>query len=138
MYLTKESGSELHIDGIGNTSLFDENDIEYHNILELEYEGIKPSYWVIGDGTIKVDGNTVASGISTIIDSGTDMIFGPMGSVTDIYAHIPHRSFSLIPPWRYYHVFPCNSKVEEFPKITFSWGANGKEWTIDLERWAIR
>ena len=131
-YLTKGSGSVLHIGG--TDPRYTDKDIEYHPILEHEYDGQTPSYWMIGDGKIRVNGKIVVSGISTIIDSGTDMISGPMGSVTTIYTNIRHREFSMQDPLQQYFVLPCNSKFDEIPEITFSWGAEGKEWPIDRER----
>jgi hypothetical protein len=134
-YLTKGLGSKLHIGG-PDPSFFDYNyeNVEYHSILEHEYDGKKPSYWMIGDGKIRVNGKIVVSGISTIIDSGTDMILGPMGSVTTIYTDIRHREFRVQAPLQESYVLPCNSKFEDIPEITFSWGAEGKEWPIDRER----
>lgn len=127
-YLTKGSGSVLHIGG--TDPRYTDKDIEYHPILGLADGGLRLSYWAIGNGKIKVGDKIVASGISTIIDSGTDMIFGPTSIVSNIYAAIPFGDATS-------HVFPCRLPAQQFPKISFSWG-DGKEWTIDRERWAMQ
>ena len=123
-YLTKEGNSELHIGGTGHPSLFEDKDIEYHDVLESEI----PSYWMIGDGRIEVDSDIITSDISTIIDSGTDMIVGPLDYVKKIYEKIPNSRRTQTRGRDY--AFPCDAKI---PEITFSWG-NGKKWTMDRER----
>jgi hypothetical protein len=121
--LTKEGDSELYIGGTGDSNLL-EQDIEYHHVLG----SFIPSYWMIGNGKIEVDSKPITAGISTIIDSGTDMIVGPLDYVKKIYEKIPgsHRTET---PGRDY-AFPCDAKI---PEISFSWGG-GKKWTMDRER----
>ena len=125
-YLTEDFGSELHIGGIDPRC--DDKDIEYHDILKLEDGNKKPSYWAIHNAKIRVNGNIIASKISTIIDSGTDIIFGHKDIVSAIYEKIPFADGAN-------HLLPCHLPATQFPSITISWGDNGKEWTIvDHER----
>lgn len=144
-YLTK-GHSEFHIDGTGNPNLFDTKRIEYHSVVPLRHDDrLQPIYsnWMIGGGQLKVtykddDGqvktDVIASGIRTIIDSGTDMILGPAEVVKRIYERIPFSQVIKNSVGLADHVFPCNLPIEgkEFPKITFSWG--GAEWDLSLDR----
>ncbi|KAF8349639.1 aspartic peptidase domain-containing protein [Amanita rubescens] len=88
-----------------------------------------------GNGQVKTD--VIASGIRTIIDSGTDMILGPADAVKRIYERIPFSRVIKNSVGLDDHVFPCNLPIEgkEFPKITFSWG--GAEWDLSLDSFIL-
>ncbi|KAJ7689845.1 acid protease [Mycena rosella] len=100
-FFLSSSGSELYLGG-NNEDLYSG---------EIEFNSVDASngFWEVPDGKIKVGRTTTISSISTIIDSGTTIIYGPAGGVKKLYAAIP------------------GSKVHN-ASISFNWG--GKDWMI--------
>ncbi|KAF8182506.1 acid protease [Mycena galopus ATCC 62051] len=90
----------------------------------LEWHKVDPSYgyWLVPGGSAKVGLSTVVSGFSTIIDSGTTLIYGNPADVYKVYAAVPNSA--PLAGYPGYYTFPCN----KVPKISFNWG--GKDWVI--------
>ncbi|KAH9944776.1 aspartic peptidase domain-containing protein [Amylocystis lapponica] len=112
------SGSELYIGGT-DSSLYT-GDIEYHSLSSNE------GYWQIGSGSAIVNGQTVASSLETIIDSGTTLMYGPSDGVSQFYSAISgsQEYDSSNGLWS----FPCDSS----PTVAFSW-ENGQTWSISAD-----
>lgn len=107
------TGSELYLGGT-NTALYTGS---------LEYHGVTGSgFWQISGGKTLVNGATVNSGISTIIDSGTTIMYGPPSAVKSFYAKVPGSK--VYDSSNGYYSYPCASP----PTVAFSWG--GKSFTI--------
>jgi cathepsin D len=110
------SGSELYLGGTNN-HLYT-GDIEYHDV------DTNPGYWKISGGSISVGGkDSVISGIDTIIDSGTTIIYGPPDAVKTFWDAVPGSS-----PYsaeQGFYTYPCNQTIH----VSFNWG--GKDWVID-------
>ncbi len=115
-----KSGSELYLGGT-NPSLYT-GDIEYHSVTG------KAGYWQIGGGKLNAGNSLVASGLTTIIDSGTTLIYGPPDQVDALYKNVPgaapYTSMSG------FYSFPCASIPSN---IAFDWG--GKNWTISAAKY---
>ncbi|TFK89785.1 acid protease [Polyporus arcularius HHB13444] len=110
-----KSGSELYLGGT-NPSLYT-GDIEYHSVTG------KAGYWQIGGGKLNAGNSLVASGLTTIIDSGTTLIYGPPDQVDALYKNVPGAApYTSMPG---FYSFPCASIPSN---IAFNWG--GKNWTI--------
>ena len=127
-----ETGSKLFIGWLGNPELFDENRLEYYDVVKVKVEGLKTaalSYWALDNGKVKVGEEVIAEQLRTLIVSGTDMIFGPENYVKEIYDEIETATKMSNGQW----VFMCDLNGHPFPKISFSWG-NGKDWTLTLDR----
>ncbi|KAH9939219.1 aspartic peptidase domain-containing protein [Amylocystis lapponica] len=110
------SGAELFLGGT-DSSLYT-GDIEYHALSSTV------GYWQIGGASATVNGQKVASGIDTIIDSGTTLMYGPEDGVAQFYAGIEGSQQGDDGTYTY----PCDSK----PTISFNWG--GKDWTISADK----
>lgn len=112
------SGSELYLGGT-DSSLYS-GSLEYHDI------DTSSGFWQVKGGKSVVGSKHPNTGIDTIIDSGTTIMYGPTDDVKTFYAAIPgskefdsaHGSYS----------YPCDS----LPTIGFSWG--GKTWTITEDK----
>ncbi|KAI0701863.1 acid protease [Cytidiella melzeri] len=115
------NGSELFLGGT-NEALYS-GDIEYHSI------DTSNGFWQATGGSVVVDGKTVVSGLETIIDSGTTLIYGPPASVAKLYAAIPDAK--LFDSTNGFYSFPCAS----IPSVGFSWG--GKTWYISAENFNL-
>ena len=109
------SGSELYIGGT-NSRLYS-GSIEYHDL-------VSDQYWMIGDGNVSLNGDNAASGLSTIIDSGTSLMAATPSVVEDFYKNVPG---SKLDSQEGLYTFPCDS----VPEVSFSWG--GKTWTISTD-----
>lgn len=108
------SDAELFIGGTDPSQYT--GDIEYHELSSDE------GYWQIGSGTATVEGKVVATGMETIIDSGTSLMYAPAAAVEEFYKAIPgSQEYDTVNGlWSY----PCDSA----PSITLSWG--GQQWSI--------
>ena len=110
------SGSELYIGGT-NSRLYS-GSIEYHSLVSSQY-------WMIGRGSVSVNGRSAATGLSTIIDSGTTLMAATPSVVQSFYRNIPgSRLNSQIG----LYTFPCDS----VPEVAFSWGGNS--WPISADK----
>ncbi|KAI0724515.1 acid protease [Cerioporus squamosus] len=107
--------SELYLGGT-NPTLYT-GEIEYHSVTG------KTGYWQIGGGNVLVGNTLVASGLATIIDSGTTLIYGPPDQVGALYKNVPGAA--PYTPMAGFYSFPCASIPSN---IAFNWG--GKSWTI--------
>ena len=72
-------------------------------------------------------GKKAASGISTIIDSGTTLMYGPQSQVEAVYKAI--KGAKVFDSSEGYWSFPCDSVPSH---VGFSWG--GETWTISAEK----
>ncbi|KAI0693999.1 acid protease [Cerioporus squamosus] len=109
-----KSGSSLYLGGT-DTSAYS-GSIEYHSVS-------RQAYWQISNGALLLGSKTVVTGLSTIIDSGTTLIYGPPSQVKTFYGSIPNSKVYDASAGLY--SFPCNSAPAN---VAFSWG--GKSWTI--------
>ncbi|KAJ4479071.1 acid protease [Lentinula aciculospora] len=117
-FFLSTNGSELYIGGT-NSKLYTGN-IEFHDV------NTSPGYWKISSGSISVSSNSsVVSGIDTVVDSGTTLIYGPTDAVKTFWASVPGSS-----PYEAesgFYTYPCNQTLN----VSFSWG--GKNWNIPDE-----
>ncbi|KAH9939221.1 aspartic peptidase domain-containing protein [Amylocystis lapponica] len=113
------SGAELYVGGT-DPSLYS-GDIEYHPQVNSSVAG----YWQIGGANATVNGQTVASDIYTIIDSGTTLMYASADAVAQFYAKI--EGAQEYDSENGLYSIPCNSTST----ITFSWG--GKLWPIRMD-----
>lgn len=92
-------------------------DIEYHAV------DTNPGYWKISGGSIGIGSNTsVISDITTIVDSGTTVIYGPTAAVKTFWESVPNSKALDSEPG--FYSYPCN----QTPEVSFSWG--GQSWNI--------
>ncbi|KAM5543055.1 hypothetical protein V8D89_003439 [Ganoderma adspersum] len=113
-----KSGSELYIGGT-DTSQYS-GDLEYHDIVG------STGYWQIGGGELSIGSTKVSSGMKTIIDSGTTLIYGPPDLVAKLYTNIPGSA--VFQQNNEFYTFPCANIPSN---IAFTWG--GKQWTISAD-----
>ncbi|KAK7059200.1 hypothetical protein VNI00_001827 [Paramarasmius palmivorus] len=111
------NGSELFLGGT-NSKLYTGN-IEYHQI------DTTTGLWEIPRATAFSGPTPVASKISTIIDSGTTIMYGPPADVEAFYSNIPGAR--LVDRESGFYAYPCGST----PRLSFSWG--GRTWTVAAE-----
>ncbi|OCH92495.1 acid protease [Obba rivulosa] len=109
-----KSGSELDL-GVTNAALYT-GSIEYHSL------STSNRFWQIGDANALVGTKVTNSGFSTIIDSGTTIMYGPPDAVKTFYASIPGSA--VYNSAAGYYSYPCNA----LPTIAFNWG--GKNWVV--------
>jgi len=115
------SGSSLYLGGTED-KLFT-GDIEYHDL------DASNGFWQIGGANATVGSTTVVSGFSTVIDSGTTIMYGPPSSVKTFYSAIPGSK--LFDSTNGYYSFPCQSP----PSVAFNWG--GQNWEISPENFNL-
>ena len=113
------SGSELYLGGT-NPDLYT-GAIEYHAI------DATLGYWLLPNAKAYLGTTVAASGIETIIDSGTTLAYGPPDAVAAFYGNIS-GSGSFIAGSGYYY-YPCDSP----PAVSFSWD-DGKQWEITPDK----
>ncbi|CDO76305.1 hypothetical protein BN946_scf184917.g21 [Trametes cinnabarina] len=113
-FMLAKSGSELYLGGT-DSSLYT-GSIEYHTVTGS-------GFWQIKGASILIGSNTTQSGIQTIIDSGTTIIYGPPSQVAAFYKNIP--GLKVYDSNNGFYSFPCGSVPSN---VAFSWG--GKTWTI--------
>ena len=123
LYLAK-SGSELHLGGTNPQHYV--GPIEYHPVIKTDVNGaLEFAFWLLGQAEVGVNGKSVPlSPFSTIIDSGTSIMYGPPDEVKKVYAQV-EGSQPLTGKLEGFHSFPCDN----VPRISFKWGS-GKAWTI--------
>ncbi|CCM02235.1 uncharacterized protein FIBRA_04315 [Fibroporia radiculosa] len=103
--------SELYLGG--TDTQYYSGDIEYHDLTSSS------GFWQIGTASGTINGETAVTGIDTVIDSGTTLMYGPTDAVEDFYNQAGATSLGDGA-----YGFPCDS----FPTVAFSWGGN--TWTI--------
>ncbi|KAI0645535.1 acid protease [Trametes meyenii] len=112
-----KAGSELFLGGT-DSSLYS-GSFEWHPV-------VGTGYWQTSGASILVDSQTVVSGFTTVIDSGTTFIYGLPDDVAAFYEAIPGSQ--LYNPTLGIYVFPCASAPSS---VAFNWGGNN--WTISAE-----
>ncbi|KAI0675130.1 acid protease [Trametes maxima] len=117
-----KAGSELFLSGT-DSSLYS-GLFEWHPITGAG------GYWQIGGASILIDSQTVVSGFTTVIDSGTSFIYGLPNEVAVFYEAIPGSQ--LYDPALGIYTFPCASIPSN---IAFNWG--GKSWTLSAENFNL-
>ncbi|KAJ3963882.1 protease [Lentinula raphanica] len=117
-FFLSTNGSELYIGGTNSEHYT--GDIEFHDV------NTTPGYWKLTNGSISVPSNaSVVSGIDTIVDSGTTLIYGPTQAVKALWDSIPGASAYEAEPG--FYTYPCNQTLG----VSMSWG--GKNWSIPDE-----
>ena len=109
-----QDGPELFLGGT-NIDLFT-GLIEWHDL--STHKGV----WEIGNASVSVNGNQTISGINTILDTGTALIYGPSASVNQFYAQI-HKSSPYNSAQGTFS-FPCDAVFS----VSFNWG--GQDWQM--------
>ncbi|OSD06723.1 acid protease [Trametes coccinea BRFM310] len=109
-----KSGSELYLGGTDSSQY--SGSIEYHSVTGS-------GFWQIANAKLYIGTKTIESGIQTIIDSGTTIIYGPPSQVQAFYKNIPGSK--LYDSANGFYSYPCNSAPSN---VGFNWG--GKTWTI--------
>ncbi|KAJ7270727.1 acid protease [Mycena haematopus] len=113
-FLLASNGSELFLGGTDATKYTGE--LEFHDV------DTTSGFWQVTGVKAKVGTTTVVSGIETIIDSGTTIMYGPPASVKKLYAAV--EGAKLFDSENGYYSFPCATP----PQIAFNWG--GQDWVI--------
>ncbi|KAJ7243582.1 acid protease [Mycena haematopus] len=111
------SGSELYLGGT--------NDDLYTGDIEFNSVDSSGGFWQATGAGAKVGSTSAISGIETIIDSGTTIMYGPPADVKKIFAKV--SGSKLYDSTNGYYSFPCATP----PKISFNWG--GKDWVISAD-----
>ena len=112
-----QSGSELTLGGTNNASFTGE--IEFHPLSS------DAGYWIIGGGSVTVGGQTSASQIQTIIDSGSTIITAPTADADAFWQNVQGAQAYE----QGLYTFPCDSA----PEVALSWG--GKSWSISANEY---
>ncbi|KDQ20078.1 hypothetical protein BOTBODRAFT_101585 [Botryobasidium botryosum FD-172 SS1] len=117
-FFLAESGSELYLGG-SNQARY-KGPISWNTVTER-------GYWEIPLDSIQVDGETVVSGLQSIIDSGTTLIVGDDANVAAFYQAIPGSQdlSSIVGPG--FYGFPCSSALS----VSFTFG--GKPFAINQQ-----
>ncbi|KAJ7225267.1 aspartic peptidase domain-containing protein [Mycena pura] len=113
-FFLAEHSSELYLGGT-NAALYN-GTIEYHTV------NPKSGFWQLSGASAKINSTVTASNITTIIDSGTTIMYGPPDAVKALYSKVPGSA--LFDSTVGYYSFPCQS----VPQLAFSWG--GADWEI--------
>ncbi|KAI0743594.1 protease [Daedaleopsis nitida] len=115
LMLTRNS-SEIYLGGT-NTSLY-EGDLEYHTINST-------AFWQLPDSVLSLNSAIIASNISTIIDSGTSIIYGPAEQVAALYSNI--EDSAVFDSENALYSYPCDTTLD----IAFNWG--GANFAVSAE-----
>ncbi|KAI0712467.1 acid protease [Earliella scabrosa] len=113
------NGSELFLGGT-NSDLYT-GDVEFHDVVS------DVGFWVIGDGSITLDGQAAQSDMLTIIDSGTTLIVAPPNAADALYQSIEGAQMVE----QGFYSFPCDTP----PQIGFNWG--GKAWEVSADNFNL-
>ncbi|KAJ7875523.1 acid protease [Mycena olivaceomarginata] len=111
------SGSELFLGGANSD----------HYTGDIEFNSVDSSggFWQATGASAKVGSSTAVSGIQTIIDSGTTLMYGPAADVKKIFAKV--TGSKVYDSTNGYYSYPCATP----PTIAFSWG--GSDWAISAD-----
>ncbi|EJF55819.1 acid protease [Dichomitus squalens LYAD-421 SS1] len=115
------SGSELYLGGT-NDELYS-GSLEYHDV------DTSTGFWQLTGAKTYVNGESVVTGIETIIDTGTTILYGPPSAVKKVYAAVDGSG--VYDSSQGYYYYPCDSP----PTIAFSWG--GKKWAISSDNLSL-
>ena len=85
---------------------------------------IQDSYWVVQLDAIKVGGETVATGLQGVVDSGTSVLVGG----TDVFKPLTDKVGSVTSP------VDCNDTSK--PDITFV--VEGKEYVLNEQDYVVK
>ncbi|KZT71389.1 acid protease [Daedalea quercina L-15889] len=102
-----DSGSELYLGG--------SDDSKYSGSVEFHDVDSDSGFWQISGASISFNGETVASGFDTVIDSGTTLMYGPPSAVKTMYRKASAKSLGSGA-----YGFSCS----DFPTVEVSWGGN--------------
>ncbi|KAJ7034475.1 acid protease [Mycena alexandri] len=108
------TGSELYIGGTDSK--------KYTGAIEFNSINTTTGFWEPTNAQAKVGSTTVLTGLQTIVDSGTTLMYCPPAVVQQIYAKVPGAK--VFDAEEGYYSYPCASP----PQISFNYG--GKDWTI--------
>ncbi|KAJ7435463.1 acid protease [Mycena galericulata] len=113
-FFLASSGSELYLGG--------SDDSLYSGSIEFNTVDSSGGFWQATGASALVGGSSAVSGIQTIIDSGTTLMYGPPDSIKTLFAQVPGSK--LFDSTNGFYSYPCDAP----PEISFSWG--GQEWAI--------
>ncbi|KAL1708489.1 aspartic peptidase domain-containing protein [Schizophyllum commune] len=116
-YLTEGPGSELYLGGTNKDKYT--GDVEFHDIDESS------GHWEVTGGTARVAGQEVVNNFTTIVDSGTTLIYGPPESVKKLFDAV-EGAYEQDKANGYY-AYPC----DKAPKIAFNYGGMDIEISED-------
>ncbi|KAJ7607425.1 acid protease [Roridomyces roridus] len=103
------NGSELFLGGVDSSKFKGEVDL---------------GFWALNNTGAKVAGEEVVSDIVAVVDSGTNVVYGPPADVATLHEKVPGADLFMVEEGSSLYSFPC----ESVPSIAFSWG--GKDWAI--------
>ncbi|KAI0632379.1 acid protease [Trametes polyzona] len=112
-----KTGSELFIGGT-NKKLYS-GAIEFHDLSSAI------GYWMIGGGSVSINGKKAVSGFDTIIDSGSTIMIAPQIAAQSFWKQV--KGAKVFDQESGMYSYPCKSA----PKVAFSWG--GKSWSISAD-----
>ena len=116
-YLTEGPGSELYLGGTNKDKYT--GDVEFHDIDESS------GHWEVTGGTARVAGQEVVNSFTTIVDSGTTLIYGPPEAVKKLFDAV-EGAYEQDKANGYY-AYPC----DKAPKIAFNYGGMDIEISED-------
>lgn len=119
-HLSSGKGSELYLGGT-NPELY-EGSLEYHKVDPSD------GFWKVLDASIYVGGKEAGKDFSTIIDSGTTLMYGPPDAVKELFSKVDGAK--LYDETEGFYSFPC----DKVPEVSFSWGQKGKKFVIPSEK----
>ena len=109
---------------------FKEDTVERHTALPYLDTHNFLSYWVIGDGVIKINGVPTVTVTRTILDTTTGAIFGPPELVYAFYRKLRESGLDFEIQkhgGRDLYLFNCGPLVADI-RISFSWGSLRRDW----------
>ncbi|KAJ3852522.1 acid protease [Lentinula lateritia] len=122
-HLSSGKGSELYLGGT-NPELY-EGSLEYHKVDPSD------GFWQVLNASIYVGGKEAGKDFSTIIDSGTTLMYGPPDAVKELFSKVDGAK--LYDETEGFYSFPC----DKVPEVSFSWGKKGKKFVIPSENFNL-
>ncbi|KAJ7135850.1 acid protease [Mycena epipterygia] len=116
-FFLASSGSELYLGGTDDAKF--SGDIEFNSV---DSSG---GFWQATGAKVKVGSTSAVTGIDTIIDSGTTLMYGTPAAVKKLFAKVPGSA--LFDSTNGFYSYPCDSP----PEISFNWG--GQDWTVSAD-----
>ncbi|KAF7324503.1 Acid protease [Mycena kentingensis (nom. inval.)] len=116
-FFLASTGSELMLGGT-NSDLFT-GDIEFNPV------DASSGFWQATGASVSVSGTDALSSFSTIIDSGTTLVYGPPDAVKAVFDAVDGAK--LFDEENGFYSYPCDAP----PEIAFSWG--GKSWAVSAD-----